>query len=300
MRRLGGVLAALLAVLAGCAFAAPPPKPDGSTVHQLTVDGLDRSYRLYRPAGLIGQVPLVIFLHGGFGDAATAEQAYGWDAQADSGRFVVAYPDGLNRVWNTEGGCCGQSAARGVDDVAFITAVVQEIQAQVAIDPGRIYATGISNGGIMTYTLACRTDLFAAIGPDSATMLDGCQNPAPVSVIHVHGTADTRIPYLGGEGQGVANIDGPAIPTLNATWRSIDRCADPVVTTSGVVTTSVAICPDDRFVELITVDGAGHQWPGSTGGRAGADPPSTALDATEVIWAFFAAHTAEAFPRKRH
>src|SRR6478736_2772175 len=116
MRRLGGVLAALLAVLAGCAFAAPPP--DGSTVHQLTVDGLDRSYRLYRPADLIGQVPLVIFLDGGFGDAATAEQAYGWDAQADSGRFVVALsgrvePGVEHRGWVLRSiGCPGRRRRR--------------------------------------------------------------------------------------------------------------------------------------------------------------------------------------------
>ena len=106
---------------------------------------------------------------------------------------------------------------------------------------------------------------------------------------------DTRIRYNGGEGEGTAHIDGPAIPALNATWRAIDGCGAPNVTTSGVVTTSIANCPNGRTVELITIDGAGHQWPGAPGKPLiqkllGTDPPSTALNATSTIWQFFAQH----------
>jgi polyhydroxybutyrate depolymerase len=158
-----------------------------------------------------------------------------------------------------------------------------------------VYATGISNGGIMAYTLACHTTIFAAIGPDSATELGSCPSPARISVIHIHGTADKNIPYHGGRGDGVAHIDGPPVPALNATWRRLDRCAAPSVTTAGVVTTSVATCPGGRAVELIAIAGAGHQWPGAVpdplGQRLlGLDPPSRALNATQVIWQFFAAH----------
>ena len=85
----------------------------------------------------------------------------------------------------------------------------------------------------MAYTLACRTAIFAAIGPDSATELGDCPEPAPVSVIHIHGTADKNIPYNGGEGDGVAHIDGPSVPALNARWRAIDHCRPPVATTAG-------------------------------------------------------------------
>ena len=94
----------------------------------------------------------------------------------------------------------------------------------------------------------------------------------------------------------MAHIDGPAVPALNARWRGIDHCAAPVVKTAGVVTTSTATCPAGRTVELITIAGAGHQWPGATPNRLAqillhTDPPSTALNATQVIWQFFAAHT---------
>jgi polyhydroxybutyrate depolymerase len=299
------VVSVLLAVtaLSGCGAAArhaagPSPGqvlPAGSSTHSIEVDGASRTYIVYRPASLPAAAPLVVMLHGGFGSASQAERSYGWDAEADRGRFVVAYPDGLNHAWNTGGGCCGTPGRTGADDVGFIIAMVAAIERLVPVDAGRVYATGISNGGIMAYTLACRTSVFAAIGPDSATELGGCPAPRPLSVIHIHGTADTRIPYQGGEGRGVAHIDGPSILSLNARWRSVDRCAAPATRTAGTVTTSMASCPAGRAVELITIAGAGHQWPGSAPKPLiqrilGIDPPSASLNATQVIWQFFAAH----------
>jgi polyhydroxybutyrate depolymerase len=298
---------ALLAVtaLSGCTGAqaarpaTDPPSaaalPVGASTHSIEVGGVSRTYIVYRPASLPAAAPLVVMLHGGFGSASQAEKSYGWDAEADRGQFVVAYPDGLGHAWNTGGGCCGTPGRTNADDVGFITAMVSAVERQVPVDAARVYATGISNGGIMAYTLACRTSVFAAIGPDSATELGSCPAPRPLSVIHIHGTADTRIPYQGGEGQGVAHIDGPSVPSLNARWRAIDHCAAPVARTAGTVTTATASCPGGRAVELITIAGAGHQWPGSAPKPLiqrilGTDPPSTALNATQVIWQFFAAH----------
>jgi polyhydroxybutyrate depolymerase len=238
-------------------------------------------------------------LHGGFGTGAQAQSCCHWDSAADAGHFIVAFPDGIDRAWDTGGGCCGIPGGTGVNDVGFITAMVAAISAAVPVDPRRVYATGISNGGIMAYTLACQTAVFAAIAPDSATELGPCPDPRPLSVLHIHGTADQNIPYNGGQGDGVARIDGPAVPALNATWRGIDHCAPPRVTTAGVVTTSAARCPGGRAVELITIAGAGHQWPGSVIYPVAQrilhlDTPSTALDATTVIWWFFARHPAPA------
>lgn len=268
-------LAALgvLLVVAGCApgRAQPGGFEQGTSVH--TVAG-DRTYRLYVPAGLPSPSPLVVMLHGGFGSAQQAERAYGWDQLADSAKFIVAYPDGLGRAWNTGGGCCGRSSKEGVDDVGFISAAVSDVGANLAVDRSRIYATGISNGGMMSYALACNTGLFAAIGPDSATQLT-CPSPHPTSVLHIHGTADRMIPYDGSPGAGVAHIDGPPVPDLNAFWRNVDQCADPTTTTAGAVTTSTAACADGRAVELMTVAGGGHEWPDF---------------ATATMWQFFAAH----------
>ena len=209
---------------------------------------------------------------------------------ADAAKFVVAYPDGIGGLWNTGGGCCGRPADEGIDDVGFITAVVGDIAGNVGIDPARVYATGFSNGGMMAYTLACNTTMFAAIGPVAATQLGECSAPHPTSVMHIHGTIDENIRYNGEPGVGAAQIDGPPVADVNAFWRDVDRCAAPTVTTAGPVTTSTADCVDGRGVVLITVDGAGHQWPGSAPNGPGADPPSPALNATSTLWQFFAGH----------
>jgi polyhydroxybutyrate depolymerase len=269
--------------------------PAGRSSRTITVDGRVRTFHLYRPAELADPATLVVMLHGGFGSGTRAEQSYGWDAQADAGHFLVVYPDSLDQAWDTGGGCCGRPAAQSVDDVGFITDMVSAIEDLVPIDHARVFAAGISNGGIMAYTLACRTTVFAAIAADSATMLDPCTDPPPTSVIGIHGTADTRIPYGGGPGQGAGHIDGPAVPAVNSDWRATDRCQAPTVSTAGTVTTSIATCPDGRAVELITIAGAGHQWPGGADKPAlakilGTDPPSTALNATQVIWSFFVGH----------
>ncbi len=275
-----GRLASLLGValtLAGC-FPQHPPSTfsSGVSLHTIRVRGEERSYRLYLPAGLPAKAPLVVMLHGGFATAEQAERAYGWDELADEAKFVVAYPDGLHRAWNTNGGgCCGRPARDGTDDVGFITAAVDDIARHVGVDPARVYATGISNGGIMSYTLACNTGIFAAIGSDSATQLDPCPSPHPTSVMHVHGTADRLIPYNGGRGASV--IDGPSVAAVNAFWRNADHCSAPTDTTNGAVTTSTATCPDRRAVVLVTVDGGGHEWPSF---------------ATETLWRFFDSHPA--------
>jgi polyhydroxybutyrate depolymerase len=300
-------LVAALALLAGCRADPGQPGtastgptaasaiPVGSSTHSIAVGGATRTYIVYRPAVLPASTPLVVMMHGGYGSASQAERSYHWDAEADAGHFLVAYPDGLNRAWNTGGGCCGIPGRTGTDDVGFITAMVSAVSRALPVDASRVYATGISNGGIMAYTLACRTTVFAAIGPDSATQLGGCPHPSRVSVIAIHGTADHNIPYTGGPGDGTAHIDGPPVPAVNAGWRRIDQCAPPAASVAGPVTDSVAKCPAGRSVELVTIAGAGHQWPGATAKPAlqkllQLDPPSTALDATAVIWRFFAAH----------
>lgn len=240
---------------------------------------------------------MVVMLHGGYGDGAQAEHDYHWDAAADRGHFVVAYPDGVARAWNA-GSCCGVPARRNIDDVAFVTAVVTDIERAIPLDPTRIYATGMSNGAMLALRLGCQSDMFAAIAPVAGTLLSECDHGAPTSVLQIHGTADDRVPYDGGPGKagkisGAPNVDGPGAESVNAMWRTIDRCAAPTSTTTGDVTTQTAACPGGRSVELISVAQAGHQWPGSTPNplaqRLGkVPPPSTALDATATIWQFFA------------
>jgi polyhydroxybutyrate depolymerase len=279
MSRRVAMLLGVALLIAGCGLWYPKPPSgfvDGTSLHTINVGGHDRQYRLHKPAGMPASAALVIVLHGGFGTADYAERNYDWDQLADSQKFVVAYPNGLNRAWNVNGfGCCGRPAKERVDDVGFITAAVADIEKGISINASRVYASGMSNGGMMDYTLACDTTLFAAIGPVSGTQLDPCRSPHPASVMHIHGTADPLIPYGGGPGRGFVHLDSAPIPDINAFWRNVDHCANPAITTSGSVSTSTASCPEGRGVVLITVDGGGHQWPDF---------------ATEKLWQFFVAH----------
>jgi polyhydroxybutyrate depolymerase len=289
--RLTTLLGVLLA-LSGCS-AVPRVEtgfPDRTSVHIMTFGGLNRTYRVHKPAGLSAAAPLVVMLHGAFGNGEQAENSYGWDQLADSSKFVVAYPDGIGRTWNGHG-CCGKAAWENIDDVGFITAMVGQISAALPIDKARVYATGISNGGIMSYALACNSGMFAAIGPDSATMLDPCTAPHQTSVIHIHGTADKLVRYNGG--RGASTVNGPPIADVNAFWRKVDRCSPPDITTKAPVTTSTAACADHRGVVLITIAGGRHWWPGGKTFLGRGDSTSRALNATQTIWQFFAAHPAE-------
>ncbi len=238
-------------------------------------------------------------LHGGFGTGAQAERSYHWDSEADSGHFLVAYPDGLNRAWNA-GTCCGQPQNANFDDVGFIVTMVAAIEKQMPIDPARVFGTGMSNGAMMSLRLGCQTDLFAAIAPVAGTLVTECSHAHPTSVLQIHGTADDRVPYNGGPGKafaanGTPRVNGPSVVSVNATWRSIDGCGPPASNTAESVTTETAGCPNGRAVELISVADAGHQWPGGVPSPlvekiAGIPAPSTALNATDTIWQFFSQH----------
>ncbi|MFC6015940.1 alpha/beta hydrolase family esterase [Plantactinospora solaniradicis] len=293
------------------AAASPAPHSPavavGSSAHSMTVDGRNRTFRLYRPATLpmSAPVPLVVMLHGALGSARQAETAYGWNTAADRHEFVVAYPNGLDRFWAVSAGCCGPPAHDGVDDVTFISATVAAISAKLPVDPDRTYVAGMSNGGMLAYRLACETTTFAAIGVVAGKQLGQCPSPTPTSVIHIHGTADNLVPYDGrpgklnnsGFGPFPIKIDGGPVPDQIDRWREVARCAAPEVRTAGAATTSAARCPAGRDVELITIAGAGHQWPGAPQSTAerllGLDPPATELAATESIWRFFSTHPRE-------
>jgi polyhydroxybutyrate depolymerase len=298
------LLAVLVVVLGGCvggghALGTPGAQaiPVGQSTQSIEVGGVSRTFHLYRPQSVGDGAPLVVMLHGGFGTGAQAERSYHWDSEADAGHFLVAYPDGLMRAWNG-GSCCGEPHRNNTDDVGFLTAMVGAIEHEIPIDRARVYATGMSNGAIMAIRLGCQTDTFAAIAPVAGTLLTDCSGARPTSVLQIHGTADDRVPYNGGPGKsfsedGTARVDGPSVEAVNATWRGIDGCGQPHSTTAGDVTTQTADCADGRTVELISVTGAGHQWPGGEPSplaqRIGNMPaPSTALNATDTIWQFFA------------
>jgi len=295
------VLAPLAAILPAVPTgAAPGPVPE-TTEHRLTFGGLERSYRLVIPPRLPkGRVPVVVVLHGGFGTAEGALQQGGWVEAATRGNFVVVAPEGTTRSWNA-GVCCGPPVRRGVDDVGFVLAVLDELGRDLPVDGDRVYATGISNGGMLAYRLACdASDRFAAIAPVSATLVtDGCSPTAPVSILHIHGLVDGNVPFDGGlptkSFQPNPPVYRPVRESLDV-FVQADACRPtPRVRTRGVVTTERwRGCTGRSAVELVTIADGGHSWPGGQQMARVLDPPSSALDATATIVDFFAAH-----PRRR-
>jgi polyhydroxybutyrate depolymerase len=294
LRRLAAALLATTTALgvAGCGLRPGPADPadpaSGTAVRVLEVDGLDRGYLLHVPADLADDPALVVMLHGGGGSGRQAERAYGWTDLADAHGFLVAYPDGVSRTWNA-GDCCGPAARDDVDDVAFVTELVATLQEEFAVSPERTFATGMSNGAMMAYRMACETDLFAAIAPVAGTIVTACDDPTPTSVLHVHGLDDAMVRMDGELGAGPGRVDGMPVHDAIDVWLAAGTCSDPTTTADGAVTTIASTCADDHAVVLVTVAGAGHQWPGSVPREGAADPPSDALDASALIREFFAA-----------
>ena len=254
-------------LLAGCSTpAAPPaspPPPLKSGVQVLVLQG-GRQVTVHVPAQLTKPAPLVLVLHGFPGNGPMA-MGYGFDDLVDTDGFVGVYPDGIDGSWNA-GGCCGDAMDDKTNDVAFLTSVVKTVEARTEIDPKRVYATGFSNGAMMSYRLGCDTDLFAAIAPIAGDVESACDHPVAASVLHVHGLEDTVVNFK-------ASSDDP--------WRKADDCGAPTVTQTGGVHRSVADCKAGRSVEVVTIDGVDHEVPLA---------PSQEYAAAEQIWAFFAAH----------
>ena len=289
-------------VTASLPTQTPASLPAGETERTLTHDGRERSYLLYVPTSVDWSqpVPLVLVFHGGTGNGKNAKTMSGFNNVADQNGFIVAYPNGTGRIsdeiiltWNG-GECCGYARQENVDDVGFVRAMVAELQAQVNIDSKRVYATGMSNGGILSHRLACEaSDLFAAIAPVAGTLnFQPCTPSQPVAVIAFHGTGDLHLPYEGGVGaESLVGVDFASVLTSIGFWTSFNGCASAPLTESFAdIQHDTWDCAGNVNVELYTIIGGGHAWPGGRAGRNGADQPTQTISASDLIWAFFAAH----------
>ena len=282
-RRTLGVLICAIACLAPGlaprAWAGP-----FQTAH-IDFGGLARTYSVHTPAGLEHPSGLVINLHGAGATGQDQAALSHYDAVADAHGFVVAYPDGIDLSW-ADGRGASVPDRQGVDDVGFIAALVGKLVEEFGIDPGHVFATGMSAGAFMTNRLACeRADLFAAVAPVAGTLGANvaCNPSRPVSVLETHGTADPIVPFNGGTmtGRGgVSNI--VAAPAMVDRWRQVDGCQDVqevVLPNTGDGTQSVrssSTCSAGTEVVFMRIDGGGHTWP--------------AFDASEASAQFFDSH----------
>lgn len=268
------------------------PPPAAPVQHgRVTVDGQERPYRVFVPPTLDRSrpAPLVLVLHGGASGVDDMVRTTGFDREALAGEFIVAYPEGTQRAWNA-GKCCGSAPRRNPDDVGFLVQVLDRLEADYRVDRSRVFVTGVSNGAMMAYRLACeRADRVRAVGVVAGSvMVDDCQPSRAVSVLEIHGTEDTLIPYLGGKPAAPEAEAAPpytATPAMMQRWAEVNGCpaAAPSSKVDGLVTTDEWTgCRNGSAVSLITVQGGGHVW-----FTSGLGPANGAVDATGAIWRFF-------------
>jgi polyhydroxybutyrate depolymerase len=293
---------ALVAAALGALAIGAAAETIERTVH---VGDSERTYEIDLPARAPAPslpLPVVLVFHGGGGSAASVRTQTRMSVKGGAAGFVAVYPQGSGgvagklRTWNA-GTCCGWAMQHRVDETAFVAALLDDLATVVAIDRTRVYATGISNGGMIAYQVACTlADRFAAIAvvAGEMTVASGeCRPARPVPVLVIHGTADRNLPFDGGPGaRALAVHDVKSVGSAIDFWRHHDGCADAATSerTGAVTRTRYRGCSGDSEVELITIDGGGHSWPGGERLARFLDPPSDALDASDEILRFFARH----------
>ncbi len=276
-----------------CCFAVVPSHAQPIVNASIQFDGLERDYLLYIPAAYTGDeaVPLVLNFHGYTSYAGEQFFYSDFRSVADAENFLVVHPLGTedgegNTHWNVGWG------GSTVDDVGFTGALIDSLSAMYNINPDRIYSTGMSNGGFMSYQLACEmSDRIAAIASVTGTMNVGqpenCNATRPVPVMEIHGTADDVVPY---EGAGIFLGSEPVIDF----WVEFNNCnPSPMVTDLPDINTvdgstvewrQYGDCDSGVGVELYKIFDGGHTWPGSPINFAGTNYD---MNATEEIWRFF-------------
>lgn len=290
----GGIL--LCSLLAGVAvrrFEVRASMP-GDAPGTLEIGGRTRAYTVHIPPGYDGRTaaPLVLVLHGATQSSQGAERMSGMSAKADKEGFLVVYPSGTGRIkdiptWNS-GACCGYAMENKVDDVEFLRELIDKLEQDYAIDSKRVFATGISNGGMMSFRLGCDlADKIAAIAPVEGAQDIPCNPSAPVSVLVFHGTDDHLVPFNGGSTPfqlGSKRSDTPVVDTV-AFWVKADGCSEGPQheETSVLHTDKYSGCQNGTAVELYAIQGGHHTWPGTR-------ISGNSVPATDIMWTFFSKH----------
>ena len=283
--------------------------PAQGGLQELQVQG--RKVLVHLPAGYDAAhpTPLVLAFHGGGGHAEymADDEKYGLQKKADEAGFVVAFPNGYSKLpggkfatWNA-GGCCGDARDKGVDDVGFARAAVAAIKGRFNIDAGRVFATGMSNGGMLSHRLACEAaDVFRAVASVAGTdATANCTPSRPIPVLHIHARDDDHVLFNGGAGPNAFRDESKvmnfvSVPETMARWVQRDHCAAPPQrtldtqgTADGAYCEAYSGCAGGVTVQLCVTDTGGHSWPGAPSVRRGKPGASKALDANDQIWRFF-------------
>lgn len=271
----------------------------------LQAGNLTRKYILHVPQGYNKNMatPLILAFHGGMGTAEIMAENYDWIPKSDKEGFIVAFPNGVSRLpsgkiatWNA-GSCCGYAVESNSDDVGFVKAVISDIENKFNVDNTRIYANGMSNGGMMSYRLACEmSDTFAAIAAVSGTdNFNGCNPIKPISIMHIHGLEDDHVLFYGGCGPACmiqSETEFVSVPDTISRWvdrNNCDKNPQTVTINENAYYELYSNGEEGAKVKLIVAKDGGHSWPGTSKAPNPLEKstPSQAISATDEIWDFF-------------
>ncbi len=304
-----------LSILIPSVFSSANDDPDalgpGDHMRTVQVGDRERSYLIHVPPSdhLNRPMPVVLAFHGGGGNPASMARLSGLNAKSDEAGFLVVYPAGTGRFPNrlltfNGGNCCGYAMNNDVDEVAFVRVLLDDLSTVAHVDADRVYATGFSNGAVVTYYLASKlSDRIAAIAPIGGLMgTETCEPTRPVPVIHFHGTDDEFAPFEGGRGRTLGGRPRPtvlySVDHSIRNWVAANGCDEqPQVTGipdqagdgTRIVRKTYGGGRDGAEVVLVIIEGGGHTWPGQQPFQF-LGTSTQNISANDMMWEFFQKH----------
>ncbi|MSR59714.1 MAG: polyhydroxybutyrate depolymerase [Planctomycetaceae bacterium] len=283
------------------------PLEPGNHLLRLTVDDRPRSYLVHLPPRYdpTRPTPIVLVYHGALMNGPMMVKYSGLSDKADEAGFVAVYPNGTGAgeaflTWNSWG-LDGPRKKERPDDVKFTASLLDDLATRVNVDPKRVYACGMSNGGMMCYRLAAElADRIAAIAPVAGTLvLETCEPKRPISVIHFHGTTDPLVPFADSSRRPRGFFKVKTVEESVKLLAAADECPpDPEVTElpdtaddqTTVKRTTWGPGKENTEVILYTIAGGGHTWPGQRPQLKFLGPTAQDISANDLIWEFFEKH----------
>ncbi|MCW7497684.1 prolyl oligopeptidase family serine peptidase [Leptospira levettii] len=279
-----------------------------STIHQEMLC----YYKIHVPKSYHpnSSVPLLFVFHGGGGDMEiqSKEEFYHQISKSEELGHIVVFPNGYSlyqsgkfATWNA-GNCCGESKKANVDDLGFVKGILSHLTQQMNIDKKRIYSTGMSNGAMMSYQIACSmADQFAGITAVAGTdnTID-CKPSKPISIFHIHAKNDDKVLFYGGAGSSFPDrsliTDFVSVPKTVSKWVQLNVCNPTpkiVLQNKDVTCEEYHECKDGVTVKLCVTEDGGHSWPGGKKPSflLGGGSPTKAIIANDVMWDFFRSHS---------
>ncbi len=275
----------------------------GSFIFTIKVDSIDRYYKVYIPTKFNFQTssPVIFAFHGGGGDMNQMSEEKNYNLISKSEELAIpivfangysVFPTGRIATWNA-GKCCGDARDKKIDDIKLVREVFNSVKNQLKINESEVYAIGMSNGGMISYRLACEApDIFkkimAVAGTDNT---DNCIPKKPISIFHVHAIDDDHVLFNGGHGKAFTDKRIEKITEFSSVkftiekWLKNNKCSEKkvrVLDNKDVYCDLYNECAEGTKVKLCATTTGGHSWPGSSKNKS-----SAAISANKLMWEFF-------------